>query len=121
MTMPGDDWRQWQRQREAARPTARQLQSEAREKRRQRRQCFDCVLDKVYTRISVKAKLGWVRIVYEVPPFFIGLPPYDVADCVRFLARALRKDGYVVESYNHVLYVSWDPKEKSGADSNGGG
>ena len=119
--MSGADWRADQQRRRASRPSAQQLQSEAREKRRQRRRSFDCVLEKVYVRISTKARLGWQRIVYEVPPFFVGLPPYDTAECVRFLARSLRKDGYAVETYGHVLYVSWDPTEKSGADSNGGG
>lgn len=116
--MSSKNWKQWQQQRQSSRPSAQQLQSEAREKRRQRRQCFDCILDKVYTRIAVKAKLGWVRIVYEVPPFFIGLPPYDIADCVKFLTKGLKKDGYIVEAYNHVLYVSWDPKEKNGTNNN---
>lgn len=115
------NWKQWQRERQALRPSAEQLQGEAREKRRQRRQCFDCVLDRVYARIASKAKLGWVRVVYEVPPFFVGLPPYDVNDCVKFVARGLRRDGYLVETFGHVVYISWDPKEKSAADSNGSG
>ena len=114
-----DDWKHLRDRRRDRRPSAQELQSAAKDKRRQRRVCFEEILEKVYTRVSAKAKLGWVRVLYEVPPFCVGLPPYDRADCVKYLTRALKKDGYMVEAYGHVLYVSWDPKEKSAADING--
>lgn len=109
-----NDWKNAGDQRRERRPSASQLQGEAKEKRRQRRVCFEEILEKVYTRVAAKARLGWVRVLYEVPPFCVGLPPYDRADCVRYVARALKKDGYLVEAYGHVVYVSWDPKEKKG-------
>lgn len=115
-----DNWKSLQDVRRAGRPTAAQLQTAAREKRRQKRDCYDEILDKVYGRVSAKAKLGWVRVLYEVPSFVVGLPPYDTVECVKHLARCLSRDGYLVEVYGHVLYVSWDPREKSAADNNGG-
>lgn len=101
------------------RPTARQLQDDARDRRRKRRECFETIADKAYTRIACKARAGWVRAIYEVPPFVVGVPPYDADECVRFVARALRRDGYVVEVFGHVLYVSWDAGEKTASVSNG--
>ncbi len=99
------------------RPSAAELQSDAKDKRRARRACFEDILERVYARITSKNKMGWVRIVYEVPPFFVGLPPYDREDCVKYLVRCLKKGGYTVEPFGYVLYVSWDPKEKSGGDN----
>lgn len=101
------------------RPTARQLQDEARERRQKRRECYETVVDKAYSRIACKARAGWVRAIYEVPPFLVGSPPYNVEDCVRFVARVLRRDGYVVEVFGRVLYVSWDAGEKTASSING--
>lgn len=115
-----DDWKHLREQRRGLRPSAQQLQSAAKEKRRQRRACYEEILEKVYTRVAAKAKMGWVRVLYEVPPFWVGLPPYDREDCVKYVTRAMKKDGYMVEAYGNVVYVSWDPKEKSERDINGG-
>lgn len=114
------DWRSWQARRDAGRPSAQQLQDAARGKSRQRRHQFDGILQKVYSRISSKAQLGWTRVLYQVPPFFVGMPPYDVGDCVRYLTRALRRAGYLCEAFDSVVYISWDASEKSRPDSNRG-
>lgn len=94
------------------RPSALDLQREAKDKRRRRRDCYDELVSKAYARVSAKARQGWVRVLYDVPAFCVGLPPYDREDCARYLARVLRKDGYHAEVYGPVVYVSWDPKEK---------
>lgn len=94
------------------RPSARDLQVAAKDKRRAKRECYDSILDKVYAKISTKAKIDWVRLVYEIPKFVVGLPPYDVNECAKYLTKALKKDGYFVEIYgDNVLYVSWDVNE----------
>lgn len=96
------------------RPTAAQLNAESKERRRAKRECFKVILDKVYHRINAKAKLNWVRILYQVPPFTVGIPPYDVDECCRYVRRALRKDGFLVEIYGTVLYISWAADETPG-------
>jgi Family of unknown function (DUF5759) len=93
------------------RPSAHQLQADAKERRRRRRECYDSIVDRVFTRVVSKSRQGWVRVVYEVPPFVAGLPPYDVSDCTRHVARVLRRNGYFVETFDHVIYISWDPAE----------
>lgn len=95
------------------RPTAAQLIAESKQRRRAKRDCFQIILEKVYHRINAKAKLNWVRILYDVPPFTVGIPPYDVDECCRYICRALRKDGYFVEVHASILYISWAPEELS--------
>jgi Family of unknown function (DUF5759) len=97
------------------RPSANQLQNAARDRVRSKKEIYNAVLDRVYVRIASKAKFQWVRIVYTTPSFMVGVPPYDVQECTRYMARALQKAGYVVEVYGaDVLYISWDLAEKNG-------
>ncbi len=73
---------------------------------------FDAVLDKAYQKIEAKARLQWTRILYEVPPFVVGLPPYCAQECSEHLVRHLKRAGYVAELYGEtLLYVSWDVSE----------
>nr|WRJ69902.1 hypothetical protein TetV2_00457 [Oceanusvirus sp.] len=97
----------------SGRPNARQLQAEAKIRRKAKKRIFETILEKIYQRIELKASLDWTRLVYEVPPFVVGVPPYDVVECGEYLRRALKKDGYIVEIYGGtVLYVSWDGSEE---------
>jgi hypothetical protein len=97
----------------AGRPSARQLQAEAKNRRKTKRKVFETILEKIYQKIESKARIDWTRLVYEVPPFLVGVPPYDVAECSDYLRRTLKKDGYIVEVYGvSILYVSWNGSEK---------
>ena len=56
--------------------------------------------------------MGWTRIVYSVPGFVVGLPPYDTRECAAFVAKRLKKKGFKIDLFNSVvLYISWDPSE----------
>lgn len=93
--------------------------SEERDRRRARRESHDSVLGRVYRRIRARADSGWKRTVYDLPACVMGCP-YDREECARHVARQLRRSGYVVEVYDTVLYVSWDPGEMNGEKSEGG-
>ena len=97
----------------SGRPSARQLQAEAKSRRKAKKKVFESILEKIYQKIESKARMDWTRLVYEVPPFVVGVPPYDVTECAEYLRRVLKKDGYIVEIYGGtVLYVSWDGSEE---------
>ncbi|AUF82651.1 hypothetical protein TetV_569 [Tetraselmis virus 1] len=98
---------------EDSRPSAKRLQSEAKQRQKAKKTTFDTILDKVYNRILSKSKLDWRRIVYEVPLFVVGLPAYDVTECTSYIAKNLQKDGYIIEIYGErVIYISWDSHEE---------
>jgi hypothetical protein len=99
---------------------AAELQREKRDRERKRAAIFGDVLSKVYSRITAKAALNWVRMVYEVPRYVVGMPLYDVAACVRYLCKHLRGNGYMLEVYEpNVLYISWDREETEAAADQG--
>lgn len=112
------------------RPRAADLQRELRERNKKRMECFDEVLVKLYSAISAKAALNWTRMIYEIPRFVLGMPFYDIEPCVRYVAKKLQGDGYLVEVYlPNIMYVSWDRGEsrdrinnhRQGPSSFGGG
>tara|TARA_B100000035_G_C20998352_1_gene553606 strand:+ start:841 stop:1170 length:330 start_codon:yes stop_codon:yes gene_type:complete len=47
--------------------------------------------------------------MYKVPEFVVGMPIYNGLECVKYVVRALKKNGFYVK-YTHpnLLYISWD-------------
>ena len=100
-------------------PTARHLQIQSKERELRRRMAFAEIEAQLYARIRSKASADWRRLVYAVPKFIVGLPPYSPPECAAYLAEALRAVGYLVEVYGIVLYISWDREEQRKASREG--
>jgi hypothetical protein len=73
--------------------------------------------DKIYIHLEKKISLAsqannyftW----YQVPEILIGLPTYNLKDCLNFLKNKLKKDGFTSELYEpNIIFVSWLPKKK---------
>ena len=53
-------------------------------------------LEKCHTRIESYNNFGREDILFEVPPFIIGLPPYVQRDVLEYLVESLKEDGFFV-------------------------
>ena len=77
---------------------------------------YNKILDQIYHRILVTSKLpnSPCYIMYNVPPFILGLPKIDLEDCVVYLVHQLRHSKYDVRfTYPNLLYIAWIHHEKS--------
>ena len=53
-------------------------------------------------------------ILYQIPPFILGLPKLDMEDCSVYLIFQLRHAGYDVRfTFPNLLYISWMHHEKT--------
>ena len=85
---------------------------EARDKARLK--AYNHILNQIHNRIFHTAQLsGNVNsIVYNVPPFVIGLPTIDLKDCIVYIVHMLRQSGFIVRyTYPTLLYISWNHYE----------
>jgi hypothetical protein len=72
---------------------------------------FEQVLLKCHAKIKLAAKNNHFACFYEVPEFVIGLPLFNVTECITYIINALKDNGFVVKyMYPKTVYVSWDPK-----------
>lgn len=81
------------------------------ERQMRQSQSFTTVQERCYDRIMRCAQVAphvkacW----YEVPPFILGRPPYDVQRCMTLLIRNLENNGYHVQYFfPRTLYITWD-------------
>ena len=75
---------------------------------RNRLSYYKRVLHKCYHRIVTVSESCKMECVYKVPEFVVGMPIYNGMECVRFVVKALRKNGFFVK-YTHpnLLFISW--------------
>ena len=81
------------------------------ERQMRQSQSYTAVQERCYDRIMRCAQVAphvkacW----YEVPPFILGRPPYDVQRCLSLLIRNLENNGYHVQYFfPRTLYITWD-------------
>lgn len=76
---------------------------------------YNKVLKRVHIRIKHTANLnkGRTECIYLVPDFMLGVPTYNIKDCVVFVITSLCRNGFKVK-YTHpnLLHISWKHWEK---------
>lgn len=75
---------------------------------RNRLSYYKRVLHKCYHRIVTVSENCKTECVYKIPEFVVGMPIYNSLECVKFVVRALKKNGFYIR-YTHpnLLFISW--------------
>ena len=75
-----------------------------------RLRAYNQILGQIHTRIYHTSQLqgNTNSLVYNVPPFILGLPAIDLEDCIVYLVHQLRTSNFEVRyTYPNLLYISW--------------
>lgn len=87
-----------------------ELYDRKQEKERIKISIYEKILDKIHNKIKFTArqKHNEQYLFFVVPEFQLGLPKYDIADCVGYLINELEDNGFNVK-YTHpnLLFISW--------------
>ena len=77
-----------------------------------RHQIFDKILEMCYNNIKRNADKSQLFCLFEVPEFVIGMPLYDLNECITYLVEKLKNSEFLVKYYfPKVLYISWNINE----------
>ena len=85
-----------------------ELNRRRRQKKQRDKEIFTRVLKRCHIRIKMSANRLASSTTYEVPTYIPGLPLFQLVDCVRFLKKKLRDNGFKVKLLGmSTLYISW--------------
>jgi hypothetical protein len=88
------------------------------EKNIKRIEHFDCILQKIHSRIKTNAGKEQTHCFYQVPEFIIGVPLYNVTDLRRYLINSLERNGFKLLYMDpNWLFISWEVKQPTIDDS----
>ncbi len=70
---------------------------------------------KVYSTIEKKIVLAsasnYYYVWYEVPEFILGLPTYNLSDCIEYVKKRLAENQFEYSIYDpNIILIKWFPK-----------
>jgi len=75
-----------------------------------RKECYNKMLDFIVRKIENKALNGETYMLYEIPEFILGEPPYEINECSKYLMKELKKHSFLkdVSFYPpNVIFIGW--------------
>ena len=95
-----------------------ELHDEINNKKKKRTKSFDKVLEICHQKIINASKKELIKVFFDVPDFVIGLPVYNLTDCIQYIIKSLEENGFIIQYYfPKLLYISWDLKEINQMDN----
>lgn len=77
---------------------------------------FQHVLDACYKKVFKVASVHGQEVIYEVPEFVLGMPPFNLNECIAYVHKNLVDNGYVVKYiFPKFLHIAWKPSEPRNA------
>jgi len=90
----------------------RELTAQLCARQAKKHQSFDRILEMCFMVIKRHADKNTLFCLYEVPEFVLGMPLYDLNECITYLIEKLQGNGFLVKYYfPRVLYISWNVNE----------
>jgi hypothetical protein len=88
---------------------ARDVFKRTHEIRMRREQTMQLVTERCMRYILKCAEHEHTSCIYEVPEVVLGLPTYNLTDCVRFVQQQLERRGFKVSYiFPRTLIISWE-------------
>ena len=77
-------------------------------KNKSKTKAFGVILEKCFHQIKNMAYRDQVFCYYTVPYYVLGLPLYNINECIVFLLTSLKKKGFKIQmANNQTIYISW--------------
>lgn len=87
-----------------------ELQNSINKKKQNRNNIYESVLEKCHIKIKTAANKEQYECIYDVPQYIVGLPLYNINECIDFMVRQLNDNGFkVTYHFPKMLYISWFP------------
>lgn len=73
---------------------------------------FEKILQKIEKKVLLASSADFYMTYYQVPEFIIGLPVYKLDECIDYLIKRLKTNGFTIEKYEpNILIISWIPNK----------
>lgn len=88
------------------------LQKTVRMRQIRRLESFDKIVEMCHKKIISQTSIGNVRCFFMVPEYMVGLPLYQLNQCIDYVIKKLSTNGFIVKHlHSNVIYISWDVNE----------
>jgi hypothetical protein len=69
-------------------------------------------------KIRTAANKEKYELYYDVPQYVVGLPLFNINECIDFILKQLTNNGFEVKyHFPKMLYISWFPPKEEGYEN----
>lgn len=90
-----------------------ELQNTISRKKQHRTNIYESVLHKCHIKIKSAANQERYECIFDVPNYVVGLPLFNINECIDFILNQLTDNGFKV--YYHfpkLLHITWYPQKE---------
>lgn len=96
-----------------------ELQNSINRKKEHRNSIYERVLNKCHIKIKTAANKELYETYFDVPNYVVGLPLYNINNCLNFIIEQLQSNGFkVIYNFPKLLHISWFPTNQDNSNSN---
>ncbi len=71
---------------------------------------FKKVFENIEKKIVLASAGNFYYVWYEIPEFILGLPTYNLKDCIKYVKKRLEENQFEVLEYDpNILLIKWFP------------
>lgn len=96
-----------------------ELQNSINRKKEHRNSIYEKVLAKCHAKIKTAADKELYETLFDVPSYVVGLPLYNINNCLQFITNHLENNGFkVTYFFPKLLQISWYPTSHYSSNQN---
>ena len=86
------------------------LQKKKENKLKIKKESYNKIYDLLNNKIIFNIENGFKDCQYNVPPFILGIPPYDMKLCCKYIISKLKKKGLEKSVFiePNIIYINWE-------------
>jgi hypothetical protein len=87
-----------------------ELHNSINKKKNLRQTIYHKILEKCHIKIKASAGKEFYECNYDVPHYVVGLPLFNINECIDYLINKLKDNGFKVDYFfPKTLHISWFP------------
>jgi len=86
---------------------ASELLKEQRKREDEKKKVYDKIYERIEKKIQMASKMNFFQITYEIPELILGVPIYDLTECIKYVDKKLIKNEFKTDWNNNQVWVDW--------------
>lgn len=87
--------------------TAKELVKQQQKKDKEKNNIYKKVYDRIDKKILMASNQNFYQCLYEIPEFMLGLPLYNIKECIKYLDIKLKENGFKTTWEHNKVLIDW--------------
>jgi len=87
--------------------TASELVKKQKKKEDEKKKVYEKIYERIVKKIKMASDLNFFQCNYEIPELLLGIPIYNLSDCIEYVDKKLQKNEFKTAWRNNIVTIDW--------------